>query len=480
MAPKGNKRARTGKGKGQSSNPTLPYPPALELNENQQLRKVCLESHRSLQPSRWICRYTIGQLGIADTVQMLTERLGLWDFLCEEVNAYKAITIEFLSSYEFNRASRNMSFNLGGYHVSLHTTELLELLNLPADNVNQMRGRLGFYHDMNEHQFRHLTMHDILNDQRTKNISHPAIRYLQRVLSHTLFARGETASVFNEGDMSYVCSMLRRNNGEMEYMPHLTYNLAKHIKTIANNVQPGGIVRIGGVITKIARALNIPTGEDVIPGYTLVDLDGLGRARLIRWDNIADAWINLGVNNINHRLPLQTLLDPLNYATWKIVDPPMEEVAPPPPPVQPHAQLGAGQPQGDPTMQQMWAFMQTMQQSISNLHLDMGNRMDAFNTRMDTFDQRLDDIETHAAAGHHYARRGVMNDPNFEDDPPTPPHVRRAAIRREAEIAQQRAEAAAARAAQDAQEAEAAPQEEEGDEDEEEEEEDDDDMDADD
>ena len=110
-------------------------------------------------------------------------------------------------------------------------------------------------------------------------------------------------------------------------------------------------------------------------------------------------------------------------------------------------------------MQQMWAFMQTMQQSISNLHLDMSNRMNAF-------DRRLDEVETHAAAGHHYARRGVMNDPNFEDDPPTPPHVRRAAIAREAEIAQQRA---AAQAAQAAQEAEAAPQEEEGDDEEEEE-----------
>ena len=464
MAPKGTKRQRTGKGKGQSSNPTLPYPPALELNENQQLRKVALESHRFLQPSRWICRYTIGQLGIAETVQMRTERLGLWDFLCEEVNAYKAITIEFLSSYEFDRASRTMSFNLGGYFVSLHTTELLEMLHLPQENVNQMRCRLGFYQDMNEHQFRHLTMNDTLNDQRTKNISHPVIRYLQRVLSHTLFSRRETASVFNEGDMSYVCSMLRRNNGEVEYMPHLTYNLAKHIKTVANNVQPGGIVRIGGVITKIARALNIPTGEDVIPGYTLVDIDGLVRARLIRWDDIEGAWINLGVNNINHRLPLPTALDPLNHATWKIVDPPLEPQAPPPPPVQPHAQLGAGndQPQGDPTMQQMWAFMQTMQQSISNLHLDMSNRMNAF-------DRRLDEVETHAAAGHHYARRGMMNDPNFEDDPPIPPYQRRAAVRREAEIARQRAEAQAAQAAQ---EAEAAPQEEEGNEEEEEEEDD--------
>jgi hypothetical protein len=413
---------------------------------------------------------------------MLTNRLGLWEFLCDAVNTYKAITIEFLSSYEFDRASRTMTFNLGGYHVSLHTTELLELFDLPRDNVDQMRPVLGLYHDMNEHQFRALTMLDILNDQRAKNISHPVIRYLQRVISHTLFARGETASVFNDGDMNYICSMLRRNNGEMRYMPHLTYHLAKHIKTVANNIQAGGVVRIGGIITKIARALNIPTGEDVVPGYTLVDTDGLVRARLVRWDNIEEAWINLGADRLNHRLPLATPLDPLNYATWKIVDPPLEQ---PPPPAQPLPQLPAGnaQPQGDPTMQQMWEFMQTMQQSISNLHLNVNTRMDAFNTRMDTFDQRMDEVETHAAAAVYYARRGVMSsDPNYEDDPPTPPHVRRAAIRKEAEMAQARAEAAAAQAAQAAQEAEAAPQEEEGNEeevnDDEDDEEDADNMDA--
>jgi hypothetical protein len=411
---------------------------------------------------------------------MLTDRLGLWEFLCEEVNTYRNLTIEFLSSYEFDRATRTMSFNMGGYHVSLHTTELLDLFHLPSENVEHMRSTLGFFPDMNEHQFRLLTMHDVLNDQRVKNISHPAIRYLQRVLSHSLFARGETASVFNEGDMTYILSMLRRNNGEMEYMPHITYNLAKHIKNIANNVQPGGIVRLGGIITKIANALHIPTGDDVVEGYTLVDLDGLVRARLIRYSDIHEAWINLGVNNIRHRLPLQTALDPVNFATWKIVDDPLEaeQQQLPPPLAQPQAHPNAAA-QGEITMQQMWQLMQSMQTSINNLNLNVNNRMDTVDQRLAAFDQRMDEVETHAAAAHFYAHRGLTtNNPNYEDDPPTPPHQRRAAIRREAELARQREAEQAAQAAQEQEVAAEQEGEEEEEEEDDEEEESADDMDA--
>ena len=223
-----------------------------------------------------------------------------------------------------------MTFNLGGYFISLHTTQLLGLFGLSQDNVDHMRHNLGFFHDMTEHQFRGLVMHSVLNYQRVRNISHPAIRYLQRVLSHTLFARGETVSVFNEGDMSYICMMLRRNNGEMAYMPNIAYHLAKHINNVANNTQPRGIVRIGGIVTKIALALNIPTGDDVVPGHTRVDIDGLVRARLIKMDTIQEAYVNLGVNGLIHRLPLSTALDPLNQSTWKIVDPPLEGQLPAP------------------------------------------------------------------------------------------------------------------------------------------------------
>lgn len=139
----------------------------------------------------------------------------------------------------------------------------------------------------------------------------------------------------------------------MCYMPHLGYNLAKHIQNVAHNRQSGGIVHIGGIITKIARHLQIPFGDDVVPGYTLVDIAGLERARLIGFDDIEEAWINLGPGNIRHRLPLQTQLDPLNYDTWKIVDEPQQPPPPPPPELQagPQQAAGAAQPQGGPTIQ---------------------------------------------------------------------------------------------------------------------------------
>lgn len=446
---KGGKRLRSQKNKGQSSNQALQYPPAKALNEDQQIRRNLLETNRKIEPSRWICEHTLHTLGLHDEVKTLTERLGLWEFLCDEVQTYKNLTIEFLSTYEFDRSTRMMSFNLGGYYHELHTTALMVGFGLPVEQVENMCTTLSFYNDMTEADFRNLTCHmGILGDQRVKNVLHPTIRYLQRVLSHTLFARGETASVFNFGDMTYVCSMLRRNNGEMKYMPHIGYHLAKHLRNIAHSKQSGGVVRIGGIITKIARYLQVPTGDDFIEGYTLVDIAGLERARLIKFDDIEEAYINLGPGDIRHRLPLQTPLDPLNYATWKIIDEPLEPLPPPPPPVIPPpapAQPAADdpQPQGYPTAQQMWDFMQNMQASMQTMHNSLADLRIHVDHRMDTIEHRMDEVETEAGAANFYAKLGVQqSNPHYEDDPPTPPYQRRAAMRKEQEMARAREEAA--------------------------------------
>ena len=91
------------------------FEPATPLTKDQAQRKKFIENNRPIHPSRWIDLDTINELEIAESVQILTSRLNLWEFLCDEVQTYKKITIEFLSSFEYDRGSRIMTFNLGGY-----------------------------------------------------------------------------------------------------------------------------------------------------------------------------------------------------------------------------------------------------------------------------------------------------------------------------------------------------------------------------
>lgn len=432
----------------------LPYPDAVPLTEDQEARKLFLETEKIIEPSRWICEETIDELGIRDSVELLTSRLGLWDFLRQECNTYRSLTIEFLSSLVFDRSSRVMTFNLGGYYHEISSSDLMHLLNFPTDDIEHMRQITDFFHDMTISHFRSKTCDiGVIGDQRTKTINHPTLRYIQRVLGHTLWARGETASVVNHKELFYLCCMLRRNNGEMNYMPHLGYNLCKHLDNQAKSHTSNGRIRIGGIITKIALARNIPLPDqaDIVPGKIKVDLETLVRSQLIVRDPHDEFWMNVGAGTIRHRLPLETDINPLNEATWKIVDiPVVPQVVAPPPPVVPQAAADA-----PPQFQQVLDSMQAMQnavfQRMNDMQLHFDQRMDNIVTDVN---RRMDLIETDAHRAEYYAKKVYHHTfPEEEDEPPTPPHVRRAGIRREREERARKAAEEAARAAEGPQEA---------------------------
>jgi len=418
------------------------FEPATPLTKDQAQRKKFIENNRPIHPSRWIDLQTINELEIAESVQILTSRLGLWEFLCDEVQTYKKITIEFLSSFEYDRSSRIMTFNLGGYGWRLTAVQLMNLLEFPTANSTEMADRTSYQQDMPLPMFKSLiiTQGD-LNYQRSKTIVHPTLRYIQRVLANTIFGRGETASVIRADELFYLHCMLRRNEEEMHFMPHLGHFMARHFNYVAKQAQPNGYISCGGVITKLARALHVQTGTDIVEGPTTLDLAGLTIMQLIRRHHY-NYWVTCGPDDVEYKLPLQHPLDPANSDTWKPVDEPDNapesppQHAPPPPP-QPEPQ----QPppfQAGPNYQDMMNYMIGLSTNVNNLTNSMNDMRIHFDNRFNQVDRRFDDMEREVSQARHYAQQSYYHFyPQTEEVPETPPAERRRGRQREQEEAQE-------------------------------------------
>jgi ATHILA ORF-1 family len=60
-------------------------------------------------PSRYLDVLTMRTLGIYDEVKFLLFGIGLWDVLLMEQPSYKTLTLEFLSSFEWDETKDEMS-----------------------------------------------------------------------------------------------------------------------------------------------------------------------------------------------------------------------------------------------------------------------------------------------------------------------------------------------------------------------------------
>ncbi|KAF3332385.1 Leucine-rich repeat receptor-like protein kinase PXC1 [Carex littledalei] len=113
--------------------------------------------------------------------------------------------------------------------------------------------------------------------------------YIQQVLATTLQGRGDTFSSLNEVENIFLYCMLYMNNQEPHLQPHLGYYLDEDFVQVVNELRPTGVISIGRVITKIARALELEVGPEnavVVPGPTTLDSKGLVAMKLIRINKV--------------------------------------------------------------------------------------------------------------------------------------------------------------------------------------------------
>ena len=330
-----------------------------------------------------------------------------------------------------------MTFNLGGYHWQLTAVQLMHRLGFPTENSTNMADRATYQPDMPTPMFRSLIItQGTLNHQRAKTIIHPTLRYIQRVLAFTIFGRGETASVIRADELFFLYCMLRRNEEEMHFMPHLGHFMARHFSYVAKQSQPNGWISCGGVITKLAKDLDLETGTYIVVGPTTLDLAGLTQMLLIRRHEY-NYWVTCGPGRTEYKLPLQHPLDTANPETWKPVDEPDnapsdDEGQQPPPPQQPEPQQPAPPPfQEGPNYQELMNYMIGLSTNVANLSNSM-------NDMRIHFDRRFDDIEKEVSQARHYAQQSYYHFyPETEEVPETPPAARRRGRQCEQEEAQE-------------------------------------------
>lgn len=379
-------------------NYTTPGP----LTTNQQDRLTFLRNNRDFIPSRWVDMPTVNELGLTGQVELLTQRLFLWDFLCDAVPTYKGITIQFLATFEHNREIDTVSFIIKNRQYLIYTKQLMELLGFPSTNEGEMNDSCTFQRDLSQDAFKRAIC-GACPTQKASQIVHPALRYIQRVLAHTIFGRGETQCNFYKPELFYLYCMLRRNNGEMHFMPHFGDHLAKHFQHVATSTRGNGNISCGGIITKIASALRLDLSQDEpIDGPITIDIPTLLHMHLIGRNQIGEGYFSKGPGSVGYALPLTVdTINPHSLPTWLLRNEPTIAIED----AQPAQEQQDNEPQNvGPTNQQLMAYM--VQQ-------------------FEALNQRMDNIENDAQMAHYYAQMAFAPTGMEPSDPPPTPHAER-------------------------------------------------------
>jgi ATHILA ORF-1 family len=123
-----------------------------------------------------MCPRTYHTIRALYDVRAFTEHIELWDFLIKERNAYPILVYEFLSSFELNSANHTITFWLGGQKYDYTSSEVNALFRLPDKGLMEHNALdIRFWRQVIGG--RKMTKNRIT---RTTQLSHPALRYIQR------------------------------------------------------------------------------------------------------------------------------------------------------------------------------------------------------------------------------------------------------------------------------------------------------------
>ena len=293
--------------------------------------------HRHFKNTPTLDFDSLRTLGIEEEFLDLTGRIGFTpEFWAIEHNAYKNLTLEFLSSLQLKYDVENqpyIKFRMCSHTCHVPVSHLRVWFGLPT---NPTRPDLCFREGLDKDHFWNLIsgMRGCQNkDYKGLNIPHPVLRCIQRALACTIFARGETVSRANETDLMLLDHMLRPD-AELE-RPDLMLVMIDHWLEIAKSQRTGGDVTLGGYVTHIAQRLEYQiVGDTLCKGPTSLDIESFRLARFIHLEKGAAGhsdryyWY-MPDGTREHRLPFSAPLSLEDRSTWLFTGP---RVAPPPPP----------------------------------------------------------------------------------------------------------------------------------------------------
>uniref|UniRef100_A0A803MRY6 Arabidopsis retrotransposon Orf1 C-terminal domain-containing protein n=1 Tax=Chenopodium quinoa TaxID=63459 RepID=A0A803MRY6_CHEQI len=226
---------------------------------------------RGVNSTRFCDIDALRALRIEEDVCWLFTNVGWGDFLMKRYPTYKRITLEFLSSLKAVTHSAegcgegSITFQLYNEEHTWTLTKFNEVLGLPNEGP-----RLTSKYWYADPIWRTLTddrEYDS-NNSPGNHIRHPALRYVQRLLSCTVFGRYEGGKA-RKDELFMLDRMLHGqpiNTGAF---------LIKQMRDLANKTTTSGAIVLGGLITPIALYLGHKerlVTEESIGGVDALDI----------------------------------------------------------------------------------------------------------------------------------------------------------------------------------------------------------------
>ena len=241
-----------------------PFPPNIRFGHEGQRNKFNQLMSRQFAPMKYLSPSSLQRAGLLNEVNMYVSRMGWETFVGMKHPTYVVPTCEFLSSFEFDVDEAMLNFRLGNQEHSIGLFELNDVFHFPKDQ----EANIEF--DRDEFWGEITGLRDVPYQPRmskdSKIRSH-ALRYLHRLMSHSLFPRKEGDSVVNTMELNILYGMV--NNIQLDIC-HVLTSKFKDITT-----KRSGVIKVGGLVLAIASYLGFDVDNmpfDKLPGSSFIDL----------------------------------------------------------------------------------------------------------------------------------------------------------------------------------------------------------------
>lgn len=276
------KRANKGKAVAEPSRPRQrarrePNAHGIVFEAEEHVKRYRVLCKRTLLPTRYVCDQTMLAMGIFDDVVQLYNTGGILNFMFNEVPTYERLTLEFLSTVDFNLERQwngsfteyfgTMTFRLYNEDYSLSLIELGQCLKLPLVGHGMVPS------DFERHVFWAAITGLPVYDPRSAKaswIQNPCFRYAHKGLAYTMFGRGDSTGVVTKRELYLLHAMI------YDVPVNVAAFVADHLTPMGKATK--GAISVGGLITQIADHCGCRIardGEEPLKSLSKVDLKAL-------------------------------------------------------------------------------------------------------------------------------------------------------------------------------------------------------------
>ena len=269
---------------GSSSNPggdeeertVRAFPKLINFRHEEQRKKFEQLMSRQIVPNRYMSVSPLRSVGLLDEVNTYVSRLGWEAFVRMQHPTYARPTCEFLSSLHFDEHTLMLEFRLGNETHHLGIFELNDIFHFPKnENAHVEFDRNEFWREITGQR---RIVYEARAAKESKILS-PALKYMHRLISHSVFSRKEGDSVVSTTELALLYCMM--HNRKLD----ICHALANKFRDVATKMT--GAIKIGGMVTAIASFLgfdieNMPFTE--VRGRTAIDINMMEAIGLITTD----------------------------------------------------------------------------------------------------------------------------------------------------------------------------------------------------